>query len=175
MSKEPGAIQYLLGRQENGLPNEGGEVAIGRMLDDGLGVAWQVERFRPVTVVETKNGSPWRVHLHHRALSKMQAEAGRWSDAETGGVLMGRLSEVSRVAHVVDVLDAPEDSERSAGEFILGTEGLRRRLEDYSTAVDGRSTALEHGTATCLRAAHRPLIGRRRERCRCRAWRRRYS
>ena len=65
----------------------------------------------------------------------MQAEAGRWSDAETGGVLMGRLSEVSRVAHVVGVLDAPEDSERSAGEFILGTEGLRRRLEDYSTAV----------------------------------------
>ena len=33
---------------------------------------------------------------------------------------MGRLSEVSRVAHIVDVLDAPEDSERSAGEFILG-------------------------------------------------------
>ena len=130
-----GMAEYLLGRQENGLPDEGGEVAIGRMLDDGLGVAWQVERFRPVTVVETKNGSPWRVHLHHRALSKMQAEAGRWSDAETGGVLMGRLSEVSRVAHVVDVLDAPEDSERSAGEFILGTEGLRRRLEDYSTAV----------------------------------------
>ena len=65
----------------------------------------------------------------------MQAEVGRWPDAETGGVLTGRLSEVSRVAHVVDVLDAPEDSERSAGEFILGTQGLRRRLEDYSTAV----------------------------------------
>lgn len=130
-----GMAEYLLGRQENGLPGEGGEVLIGRISDDSLGMAWRAERIPPVTVVETKNGSPWRVHLHQRALSKMQAEAGRWPDAETGGVLMGRLSEVSRVAHVVDVLDAPEDSERSAGEFTLGTKGLRRRLEDYSTAV----------------------------------------
>ena len=130
-----GMAEYLLGRQENGLPGEGGEVLIGRISDDSLGMAWRAERIPPVTVVETKNGSPWRVHLHQRALSKMQAEAGRWPAAETGGVLMGRLSEVSRVAHVVDVLDAPEDSERSAGEFVLGTQGLRRRLEDYSTTV----------------------------------------
>ena len=130
-----GMAEYLLGRQENGLPDKAGEVVIGRLSDDGLGVAWRAERIPAVTVIETKNGSPWRVHLHERALSKMQAEAGRWPDAETGGVLMGRLSEVSRVAHVVDVLNAPEDSERSAGEFILGTQGLRRRLQDYSTAV----------------------------------------
>lgn len=130
-----GMAEYLLGRQENGLPDKAGEVVIGRLCDDGLGVAWRAERIPAVTVIETKNGSPWRVHLHERALSKMQAEAGRWPDAETGGVLMGRLSEVSRVAHVVDVLNAPEDSERSAGEFILGTQGLRRRLQDYSTAV----------------------------------------
>ena len=130
-----GMAEYLLGRQENGLPVEGGEVVVGRISDDGLGVAWRAEQIPPVTALEAKNGSPWKVHLHQRALSKMQAEAGRWPDAETGGVLMGRLSEVSRVAHVVDVLDAPEDSERSADEFILGTQGLRRRLEDYSTAV----------------------------------------
>ena len=130
-----GMAEYLLGRQERGLPGEGGEVVVGRISDDGLGVAWRAERIPSVTVVEAKNGSPWRVHLHQRTLSKMQAEAGRWPDAETGGVLMGRLSEVSRVAHVVDVLDAPEDSERSAGEFVLGTQGLLRRLEDYSTAV----------------------------------------
>jgi len=125
--------EYLLGRQENELPGEGGEVVVGRISDDGLGVAWRAEQIPPVTVVETTNGSPWRVHLHQRALSKMQAETARWLDAETGGVLMGRLSEVSRVAHVVDVVEAPEDSERSANEFILGTQGLRRCLEDYST------------------------------------------
>ena len=130
-----GMAEYLLGRQENGLPDEGGDVVIGRVSDDGLGMEWRAEGIPPVTVVEPKNGSPWRVHLHQRVLSKMHAEAARWPDAETGGVLMGRLSEVSRVAHVVDVVEAPEDSERSASEFILGMQGLRRRLQDYSTAV----------------------------------------
>ncbi len=130
-----GIAEYLLCRQKDGLPDECGEVVIGRMSDNGLGVAWRAKRIPPVTVVETKNGSPWHIHLHHRALSKMQAEAGRWPNAETGGVLMGRLSEVSQVAHIVDVLDAPEDSERSSDEFILGKQGLGRSLEDYSTSV----------------------------------------
>ena len=130
-----GMSEYLLGRLENGLPDEGGEVLIGRLSDDGLGVRWQAEQVSPVTVVQTKDGSGWRVHLHQRALMKMQAEFERWPDVETGGVLMGRLSEVSRVAHVVDVVEAPEDSERSAGEFILGTRGLQPRLKNYSAAV----------------------------------------
>ena len=130
-----GMAEYLLGRLENGLSDEVGEVLIGRLSDDGLGVTWQAERIPPVTVVQTKDGSGWRVHLHQRALTKMQAEVERWPDVETGGVLMGRLSEASRVAHVVDVMEAPENSKRSADEFVLGTRGLRRRMENYSTAV----------------------------------------
>ena len=60
----------------------------------------------------------------------------RWPNVETGGVLMGRLSEVARVAHVVDVIEAPEDSRRESGEFVLGTTGLRRQMQDYSETVD---------------------------------------
>lgn len=130
-----GMAEFLLGKQENGLRDEGGDVLIGRMSDDGLGVAWRAKRIPPVTVVQTKNSSGWRVHLHQRALTKMKTEAGRWPDVETGGVLMGRMSEVSRVAHVVDVIEAPEDSKRSAYEFILGTQGLARSIKNYSTAV----------------------------------------
>ena len=66
----------------------------------------------------------------------MQEEVARWPDVETGGVLMGRLSEVSRVAHVVDVVEAPVDSYRSINEFVLGTKGLRPRLREYSESVD---------------------------------------
>ena len=131
-----GMAEYLLGKQRDGLPDDGGEVVIGRLSDDGLGVEWRAHLTQPVTVVETRNGAPWRVHLHERVLSKMQKEARRWPDVETGGVLMGRLSEVSRVAHVVDVLDAPEDSKRAANEFVLGKQGLLKLMENYSTAVD---------------------------------------
>ena len=130
-----GMAEYLLAKQREGMPDEGGEVMIGRLTEDGLGLEWRACRTPRVTVVQTNNGEAWRVHLHERAVSKMQEDAARWPDVETGGVLMGRLSEVSRVAHVVDVLDAPEDSRRSTNEFVLGTIGLRNLVQTYSEAV----------------------------------------
>ena len=131
-----GMSEYLLAKQREGLPEGGGEIRIGQLSEDGLGVRWGAWRIPTVTVVQTRNGEAWRVHIHARAISKIQEEAARWPDVETGGVLMGRLSEVSRVAHVVDVVGAPEDSRRSINEFVLGTEELRRRLREYSESVD---------------------------------------
>ena len=131
-----GMSEYLLARQRDGLPEAGGEVLIGRLSKDGIGLAWRAFQVPPVTVVPTINGEAWRVHVHARPMSRMQDEASRWPNVETGGVLVGRLSEVARVAHVVDVLEAPEDSHRSRDEFVLGTTGLRRRLREYSESVD---------------------------------------
>ena len=128
--------EYLLARQRDGLPPEGGEVLIGQLSDDGLGLEWLPFPMPAVTVVPTTNGEAWRVHVHPRALSKMQEEVARWPDVETGGVLMGRLSDVARVAHVVDVVEAPEDSRRASDEFVLGTKGLRQRMQGYSATVD---------------------------------------
>ena len=130
-----GMSEYLLVKQREGLPGEGGEVLIGRLSDDGLGVNWVARPVSPVLVVPTTEGEAWRVHIHARAASKMREAAARWPEVETGGVLMGRLSEASRVAHVVDVLEAPEDSRRSSAEFVLGTEGLRGQLRRYSETV----------------------------------------
>ena len=131
-----GMAEYLLTRQREGLPDEGGEVLIGRLSEDGLGLAWRACPIPPVIVVRTTTGGPWRVHVHARALFKMQEEVSRWPDVETGGVLMGRLSEVTRVAHVVDVVEAPVDSRRASDEFVLGTKGLPARLHEYSESVD---------------------------------------
>ena len=131
-----GMSEYLLARQRDGLPQEGGEVLIGQLSDDGLGLEWLPFPMPAVTVVPTTNGEAWRVHVHPRALSKMQEEVARWPDVETGGVLMGRLSDVARVAHVVDVVEAPEDSRRASDEFVLGTKGLRQRMQGYSATVD---------------------------------------
>ena len=131
-----GMAEYLLARQREGLSDEGGELLVGRLSEDGLGLEWRSCRMSPVTVVRTTNGEAWRVHVHGRALFKMQEEVSRWPNVETGGVLMGRLSEVARVAHVVDVVEAPHDSRRTRNEFVLGTTGLRKRLREYSESVD---------------------------------------
>jgi len=64
-------------------------------------------------------------------------EVARWPDVETGGILMGRLSEAARSIHVVDVLPAPPDSRRSAGEFVLGTGGVRTAIRSYTDRAGG--------------------------------------
>lgn len=131
-----GAAEYLLGSLRNGLPRDGGEVLIGRLCERGLGVDWESRRIKAPIKAKMANGTDWRVRIHQCALAKMEKEASRWPNVETGGVLMGRVSEVSKVISVVDVLDGPENSQRSPSSFVLGTEGLRRRIEEYSDAVD---------------------------------------
>ena len=132
-----GTAEHLLAAQRDGLPRDNGQILIGRLSEDGLGLNWLTTEIAPSLVIRAKMGQEtWRVHVHQRAKAKIDEETGRWPHVETGGVLIGRVSEASRTAHVVDVLDAPRDSTRSAGKFVLGTEGLRRRAEEYSEATD---------------------------------------
>lgn len=132
-----GMSEYLLAKQRDGLPSNGGEVLIGRLSADGISLEWCVHQVSPVTVVNTINEGKWRVHIHPRAVAKIEQERKRHPKVETGGVLMGRISEASQIINVVDVLDAPEDSIRSATEFVLGTRGLNRQMRTYSESVDG--------------------------------------
>lgn len=127
--------EHLLVRQRQGLPGEDGELLLGRLSEDGLGLTWRAHRVSPLIVVPARNGEAWKVHVHPRALTKMQDDVSRWPGVETGGVIMGRLSEVSRVAHVVDVIEAPADSRRARDEFVLGTEGLQQRMREYSDTI----------------------------------------
>ena len=131
-----GMAEYILGRQRDGLPAESGEVLIGRLSNDGLGLKWHSAPVLPTVVIRSKlYREPWSVHIHERAVTKICEETSCCPDVETGGVLLGRLSEASRTVHIVDVMEPPEDSTRSAGEFVLGTTGLRRRIRTYSEAT----------------------------------------
>lgn len=127
--------EYLLAKQLSSLPTNRGEIVIGKVTEDGLGIGWQSHHVPAVTSVQAVNGEAWHVHIHARARDKIQQEVENWPRAETGGIIMGRLSEASHTFHVVDVLDAPKDSSRSAGEFVLGTQGMRQALRAYSESV----------------------------------------
>ena len=131
-----GMAEYLLRKQHEGLPDDGGEILIGQLSDDELGLRWDNHRIPPATVIRTNNRKAWQVHIHSRAVEKIMKETARFPKVETGGVLMGRVSEVSQTFHIVDVLDAPEDSKRSASEFVLGTKGLRQQIRAYSKSVN---------------------------------------
>jgi len=129
--------EYLLTGLRKGLPEDGGKILSGRLSEDGLGIQWECLLIPPTTVVQTKSGETWRVHIQERALTKMRKEVAAWPNVETGGVLMGRVSEAARVAHVVDVIDAPEDSIRSTDRFVLGKEQIRPQIEAYTERVNG--------------------------------------
>ena len=132
-----GMAQYLLTRQRDGLP-DGGEIVIGRLSDDELGLSWRIMRTPPVAVVDARMADEhWTIHVHDRVRTRIIADAARWVMIETGGVLIGRLSEATRIVHVVDVLDAPTDSERSENRFVLGTRGLGHSIDEYCDATDG--------------------------------------
>nr|ART37970.1 F38 [uncultured bacterium] len=130
-----GMAEYLLKSQQDGLPETSGDIRIGQLDGDEMGIAWQRFGLSPVTMVTPENDADWSIRLHPRAIAKIEGEVARWPHDETGGILVGRISDVSRTLNVVDVLPAPEDSVRSPGEFTLGVKDLRRSLEAYSKSV----------------------------------------
>jgi hypothetical protein len=130
-----GAAEYVLSRQNEGLPKNG-ELLVGRLDDIGIGVQWERLAVPPAIVILAENGAQWTVRINARAAEKIEAEVARWPDVEAGGVLLGRQDETTKSFHVVDVLPAPEDSEQTPTEFILGTKGLRKVLEEYARSTN---------------------------------------
>jgi proteasome lid subunit RPN8/RPN11 len=117
--------------QRVGLPADG-RIFLGVIAEDDMSQSWrtyEVAPWKPVTI----DGAPaWGIRISNRAHTKIVEEVARWPTAETGGILVGRFSEAAQTFYVVDILPAPEDSSRSAAEFVLGTTGVRATLKEYA-------------------------------------------
>jgi hypothetical protein len=127
-----------------------GALMVARVADDGVSVTWERYDIHPVTIVRAGETST-AVRIAANVVSAVAAEVARWPKVETGGVLMGRYSEVTDTFYVCDELEAPPDSTRSATEFVLGTQGLSARINEY---VSNRRGALY-----CLGTWHSHLRG----------------
>ena len=78
-----GMAEYLLARQRDGLPHETGEVLIGRLSEEGLGVEWQTTKVSPTLIAKAKMGKEaWQIHVNQRAKTKIDEETKRWLDVE---------------------------------------------------------------------------------------------
>ncbi len=127
------AIQRM---QTTSLPEDGGRLLIGDVADDGLGMCWSDHHVPPVLMVETDQPDGWTVRMADRAARLIAEDVGRWPNVETGGILMGRISEAARTFYVIDVLPAPADSARSPHEFVLGTQGARKAIGAYAESCN---------------------------------------
>jgi hypothetical protein len=114
-----------------------GKIWIGVISEDELNLNWQVHDLSATAVLKADNSRGWTVRLLAAAREKIETDCQNYSNVETGGVVAGFVSEVERAVVVADIIPAPEDSRRSASEFVLGTRGLRRALEEYCELTGG--------------------------------------
>jgi hypothetical protein len=114
-----------------------GRILIGSLAPDGLGVTWTSHDVAPVTVLDVDEVRDWTVRISARAHAAIVEEAARWPSVETGGILIGRLSESAQSIHVIDVIPAPADSVRSPDEFVLGTQGVRTKIGNVADRTGG--------------------------------------
>lgn len=117
-----------------GLSEDGGRILRGSVDNDGMSLHWAVTVVPPVHLVKPDNAPSWIVRVAEVAHQKILSACAEHPHVETGGIIVGRISESQRAFLVTDVLPAPEDSHRSATGFVLGTQGVRDRLEAYATS-----------------------------------------
>ena len=107
--------------RQRGFPEKGGLLWISCVIDDGLGLTWERWSLPPSQLLICENQKSWQVRISDRAYQLIRENVTHYPKVETGGILIGRLSEVAQTFYVTEVLPAPPDSKRSAVEFILGS------------------------------------------------------
>lgn len=163
-----GLTEQLL--QELQAPAGDGRIIVATTAEGSSDTSWSRQSVPPFAVVDVEGADGWTLRIARRVLDEIYAEVARWPAAETGGLMIGTCSARLRTVTVVDLLPAPPDSQRSAGRFVLGTEGLvaaikARHAESGSTLFDVGTwhshladegpSALDRKTAAEL-AAERP-------------------
>lgn len=123
---------------------------IGQLASDGVSLSWRDDVIQSVIVADVEGPDAWLVRISRRAADAILADIGSWPGVETGGILMGRISEAARTFYVTDVLPAPTDSTRSTHEFALGTQGARQLISSFA-----KSTAY---SLFCLGTWHSHLV-----------------
>jgi Prokaryotic E2 family A len=114
-------------------PLENGRILIGRVSEDNMGLNWETIDVLSTHLLAIDN-SYWKVRISERAHQKICQEYDAYSNTETGGILVGRISEISKTFFVTDVLPSPPDSERLPNKFILGVQDVNKTIREYETS-----------------------------------------
>lgn len=124
--------EALLASRRSDFPVGGGQILIGALGGDKLSLGWEFYDVAPPVVVTSEGSSSFSVRISAQADRHVREEVALWPRVETGGVLVGRYSEVAQTFYVTGVLPAPLDSKRSASEFVIGIQNLEEELAEYS-------------------------------------------
>lgn len=119
--------------QKSSLPDASGQIHLGTVADDGCSVSWTVRDVTPWKQCIVEGEPQWKVRFSAEVDQKIRAECACWKGLETGGILIGGFSEATQTFRVTDLLPAPADSRRTRSKFILGTEGVLGKIEEFES------------------------------------------
>lgn len=103
----------------------GAEIHLAKVADDGTSQTWSRHAVPPWTILDA-DGVSVRISAHVDA--QIRAEIAAHPGIETGGVIVGRFSQIGNAFQVVDVIPAPPDSTFAPDKFVLGTVGLKTKI-----------------------------------------------
>lgn len=146
----------------DGLP-ESGQLCIGIEDDTGVGMTWIREQLAPTMELIPANldAQNWKVRVLSSVVESIDKAAKHWGKSETGGALIGHISESTRTIIVAGLVDAPTDSVRTPTIFTLGVSGLSSALRAaydqslghlhyigtwHSHPMGGRHSGIDHTT-----------------------------
>lgn len=117
--------------------SDAGEMWFGLLDDHEIGVTWEHLSLQQTTVLKIKAQNRWEVRILKEVSDQIAQNVKEWGNFETGGVLIGRISLIRRCITISRVIQAPPDSERSESAFILGVEGLTKKVQEIMTKSGG--------------------------------------
>lgn len=120
-----------------------GDIAVGMTSPDGPSTTWRRLKVPPFIEIPV-DGGDWTLRLVARVAGMIRDDIANYPGVETGGLLVGSCSSLMKTVTVVDLIEAPEDSRRTPTLFVLGTKGMKGRI-DARFEESGRSL-LDVGT-----------------------------
>ncbi|CAL63309.1 Conserved hypothetical protein [Herminiimonas arsenicoxydans] len=131
-----GVAQSLTDIHKKGLPDSG-LISIASLSADAMSINWVHTSLAATQIADLSDTGRWRVRVLDSAHKKIASDVASHSQTETGGLIVGRVSTISREIYIVDVLPAPPDSTRQSSLFVLGTEGFQATVAAYDKSGQG--------------------------------------
>ncbi|MEX3963678.1 hypothetical protein AB4Y42_15925 [Paraburkholderia sp. EG286B] len=126
-----------------------GMASVASVGEDGMSITWVHDEVGATHVAEVFDKKAWTVRVLDRAHKKIVADVAEHPTVETGGLIVGNVSALTREIFITDVLPASPDSTRSPARFVLGVDGTLDTIRDYE--------ALGGHTLWCLGTWHNHL------------------
>lgn len=126
-----GMSNLIQNKIDNGFADNG-ELALGQMVQNNLGMTWNIKHFEPLEARTIKGvqDENWEIRIFKHVLESIKEESLKWNDLETGGILIGHISIPTQTIVVTGQLEAPEDSERGRTKFSSGVKGLSQKIQE---------------------------------------------